>query len=94
MICYYLEREEFTCNWRVKRCRDAALYTASEESKRVMERLSVNLLESQLAIVAARWTTGPSGPTDIAPTPIEAALTVAAPKPSRRRIFPWRSALA
>ena len=28
---YYLEREEFTCNWRVKRCRDAALYTASEE---------------------------------------------------------------
>mgnify|MGYP001149744980 CR=1 FL=1 len=30
MICYYLEREECTCNWRVKRGRDAARYTASE----------------------------------------------------------------
>ena len=93
MTCYYLEREECTCNWRVKRGRDAARYTASEGRVRVMERLSVNLLESQLAIVAARWTAGPSRPTD-ALTPIEAALTVAAPKPSRRRIFPWRSALA
>ena len=45
MAYYYLEREECTCNWRVKRGRDAARYTASEGRVRVMERLSVNLLE-------------------------------------------------